>query len=53
MTAALPSQSTATIETERVFDFLLDHSQIVQLECQRSGVWGRADLWGKLVTYKG
>ena len=31
----------------------VDHSQIVQLECLRAGIWGTADLWGKVVTYKG
>jgi phosphosulfolactate synthase (CoM biosynthesis protein A) len=30
----------------------IDHSQIVQLECLRAGIWGTADLWGKVVTYK-
>ena len=30
----------------------LDHSQIVQLECLRAGIWGTADLWGNVVTYK-
>jgi len=28
-----------------------DHSQIVQLECLRSGIWGTAGLWGRVVTY--
>jgi hypothetical protein len=27
--------------------------QIVQLECLRSGIWGTASLWGRVVTYKG
>ena len=31
----------------------VDHSQIVQLECLRSGIWGTASLWGHVVTYKG
>ena len=30
----------------------VDHSQIVQLECLRSGIWGTASLWGRVVTYK-
>jgi phosphosulfolactate synthase (CoM biosynthesis protein A) len=30
-----------------------DHSQIVQLECLRAGIWGTASLWGRVVTYKG
>lgn len=31
----------------------VDHSQIVQLECLRAGIWGTKDLWGRVVTYKG
>lgn len=34
-------------------NLFVDHSQIVQLECLREGIWGTADLWGKIVTYKG
>jgi phosphosulfolactate synthase (CoM biosynthesis protein A) len=34
-------------------NLFIDHSQIVQLECLRAGIWGTADLWGKVVTYKG
>ena len=34
-------------------NLFVDHSQIVQLECLREGIWGTADLWGKVVTYKG
>jgi len=30
-----------------------DHSQIVQLECLRSGIWGTAATWGRMLTYKG
>ena len=33
-------------------NLFVDHSQIVQLECLRAGIWGTADLWGKVVTYK-
>jgi phosphosulfolactate synthase (CoM biosynthesis protein A) len=29
------------------------HSQIVQLECLRQGIWGTKSLWGRVVTYKG
>lgn len=29
-----------------------DHSQIVQLEALRRGIWGTADLWGRVVTFK-
>ncbi len=31
----------------------VDHSQIVQLQCLRSGIWGTKSLWGKVITYKG
>jgi phosphosulfolactate synthase (CoM biosynthesis protein A) len=34
-------------------NLFVDHSQIVQLECLRAGIWGTADLWGMVVTYKG
>jgi phosphosulfolactate synthase (CoM biosynthesis protein A) len=30
----------------------VDHSQIVQLECLRSGIWGTKSLWGRVLTYK-
>jgi phosphosulfolactate synthase (CoM biosynthesis protein A) len=33
-------------------NLFVDHSQIVQLECLRSGIWGRQDAWGRVVTYK-
>jgi phosphosulfolactate synthase (CoM biosynthesis protein A) len=33
-------------------NLFVDHSQIVQLECLRSGIWGTADLWGRVLTYK-
>jgi phosphosulfolactate synthase (CoM biosynthesis protein A) len=31
----------------------VDHSQIVQLECLRAGIWGTKSLWGRVMTYKG
>ena len=34
-------------------NLFVDYSQIVQLECLRSGIWGTASLWGRVVTYKG
>jgi phosphosulfolactate synthase (CoM biosynthesis protein A) len=34
-------------------NLFVDHSQIVQLECLRSGVWGTNDVWGRVLTYKG
>lgn len=33
-------------------NLFVDHSQIVQLECLRSGIWGTNDLWGRVLTYK-
>jgi phosphosulfolactate synthase (CoM biosynthesis protein A) len=32
-------------------NLFVDHSQIVQLECLRRGIWGTTDLWGRVVTY--
>ncbi|MBO0699832.1 MAG: phosphosulfolactate synthase [Zavarzinella sp.] len=34
-------------------NLFVDHSQIVQLECLRSGVWGTQSVWGRVQTYKG
>jgi phosphosulfolactate synthase (CoM biosynthesis protein A) len=34
-------------------NLFVDHSQIVQLECLRSGIWGTSNVWGRVVTYKG
>jgi len=34
-------------------NLFVDHSQIVQLECLRSGIWGTKSVWGRIVTYKG
>src|SRR5438105_8475257 len=34
-------------------NLFVDHSQIVQLECLRSGLWGTRSLWGRVLTYKG
>ena len=33
-------------------NLFVDHSQIVQLECLRSGLWGMKSSWGRIVTYK-
>ena len=33
-------------------NLFVDHSQIVQLECLRSGLWGNKSLWGRVLTYK-
>jgi phosphosulfolactate synthase (CoM biosynthesis protein A) len=29
-------------------NLFVDHSQIVQLECLRSGIWGTSSLWGRV-----
>ena len=34
-------------------NLFVDHSQIVQLECLRSGIWGTKSTWGRVLTYKG
>jgi len=34
-------------------NLFVDHSQIVQLESLRSGIWGNKSLWGRVLTYKG
>lgn len=34
-------------------NLFVDHSQIVQLEAYRSGIWGTKSIWGRMVTYKG
>ena len=33
-------------------NLFVDHSQIVQIECLRSGIWGTKSLWGRILTYK-
>jgi phosphosulfolactate synthase (CoM biosynthesis protein A) len=33
-------------------NLFVDHSQIVQLECLRSGIWGTKDVWGRVLTYR-
>lgn len=33
-------------------NLFIDHSQIVQLECLRSGIWGTKSVWGRILTYK-
>lgn len=32
-------------------NLFVDHSQIVQLESLRSGIWGTKSLWGRIVSY--
>ncbi|MDE3099313.1 MAG: phosphosulfolactate synthase [Verrucomicrobiota bacterium] len=34
-------------------NLFVDHSQIVQLECLRSGIWGTKSTWGRILTFKG
>ncbi len=33
-------------------NLFVDHSQIVQLQSLRSGIWGTKSLWGRIVTYR-
>jgi len=33
-------------------NLFVDHSQIVQLECLRSGIWGTSSLWGRVLIYR-
>ncbi len=33
-------------------NLFVDHSQIVQLETLRQGIWGTKSLWGRVLTYK-
>lgn len=33
-------------------NLFVDHSQIVQLECLRAGIWGTQSVWGRVVTYR-
>jgi len=33
-------------------NLFVDHSQIVQFECLRGGIWGTKSLWGRVVTYR-
>ncbi|MCX6021303.1 MAG: phosphosulfolactate synthase [Chloroflexi bacterium] len=33
-------------------NLFVDHSQIVQLEALRSGIWGAKSTWGRVLTYR-
>jgi phosphosulfolactate synthase (CoM biosynthesis protein A) len=33
-------------------NLFVDHSQIVQLECLRAGIWGTHDTWGRMLAYR-
>ena len=46
------TQDASGIKADEV-NLFVDHSQIVQLECLRSGIWGTKSLWGRVLTYKG
>jgi hypothetical protein len=53
--AAFVTQSSydnLTLTARQAVNQFLDHSQIVQPECLRSGIWGTKSLWGRVVTYK-
>jgi phosphosulfolactate synthase (CoM biosynthesis protein A) len=32
-------------------NLFVDHSQIVQLECLRAGIWGTSATWGRVISY--
>ncbi|MCI0745909.1 MAG: phosphosulfolactate synthase [Verrucomicrobia subdivision 3 bacterium] len=32
-------------------NLFVDHSQIVQLEALRRGIWGTSDLWGRVARF--
>ena len=34
-------------------NLFVDHSQIVQLECLRAGIWGTKSTWGRIVAFAG
>jgi phosphosulfolactate synthase (CoM biosynthesis protein A) len=34
-------------------NLFVDHSQIVQLECLRAGIWGTHETWGRMLAYRG
>jgi phosphosulfolactate synthase (CoM biosynthesis protein A) len=33
-------------------NLFVDHSQLVQVQCLRSGIWGTASVWGRILTYR-
>ncbi len=33
-------------------NLFVDHSQLVQLECYRQGIWGTNAIWGRVTTYR-
>jgi phosphosulfolactate synthase (CoM biosynthesis protein A) len=34
-------------------NLFVDHSQIIQLEGLRAGIWGTQDTWGRMLAYRG
>ena len=34
-------------------NLFVDHSQIVQLETLRAGIWGTSSVWGRVLNYRG
>ena len=40
-------------ERKRDVNLFVDHSQIVQLEWRRAGIWGTQDTWGRMLAYRG
>lgn len=33
-------------------NLFVDHSQIVQLECLREGIWGTHGTWGRIASFR-
>lgn len=33
-------------------NLFVDHSQVMQLECLRRGIWGTKSTWGRVLTYQ-
>jgi phosphosulfolactate synthase (CoM biosynthesis protein A) len=33
-------------------NLFVDHTQVVQLECLRTGIWGTHDTWGRILSYR-
>src|SRR5262249_50442242 len=51
--AADPAVFTWYVKTYGLdVNLFVDHSQVVQLECLRAGVWGTNDVWGRVVSYR-
>jgi len=51
--AADPSVFTWYVRTYGIdVNLFVDHSQIVQLECLRAGIWGTDDTWGRMLSYR-